>query len=201
MVSSTAVLSTSGAPVDQVQPLLESLKAIATALKADGVPFALAGSYAVYARGGARSLHDVDFVVPATALDAAKDSLQAHGFRVEEPPEDWLIKVYRDGIFIDLIHTLSFGEVTEELLARGDEIRVESVLMPVLGATDLLKSKLIALSEHACDLEPSLAVARSLREQVDVAELVEATRGHPYAEAALFLFRKLDIFGGLEDVR
>ena len=188
-------------PVTQVQPLLEALKAIAACLKADRVPFALAGSYAVYARGGTHSLHDVDFVVPAEAIPAATSALQRCGFRVEQPPEDWLIKAHRDGVCIDVIHYLSSGEVTAELLGRTDEMPVESVIMPVLSATDLLIGKIVALSEHSCDLEPVLAVARSLREQIDVAAVRKASRGHPYAEAALFLIRKLEILPGLEDVR
>jgi hypothetical protein len=201
MVSSTAVTSTSAAPVDHVQPLLEALKAIAACLKADGVPFALAGSYAVYARGGPRSLHDVDFVVPPEAIPAATSALERREFRVEQPPEDWLVKVYRGDVCIDIIHCLSSGEVTPQLLARADDIPVESVVMPVLSATDLLIGKLVSLSEHSCDLEPALAVARSLREQIDVPTVRSASQGHPYAEAALFLIRKLGILPNLEDVR
>jgi predicted nucleotidyltransferase len=201
MVSSTAVTSTPPAPIGPIQPLLEALKAIAACLKADGVPFALAGSYAVYARGGARSLHDVDFVVPLESIPAARSALERRGFRVEQPPEDWLVKVYQDDLCVDVIHCLSSGEVTAELLARADELPVESVIMPVLSATDLLNGKLLALSEHSCDLEPVLAVARSLREQIDVATVRAVCQGHPYAEAALFLIRKLEILPGLEDVR
>jgi hypothetical protein len=201
MVSSTAVTSVSGTPLNQIQPLLEALKAIAACLKADGVPFALAGSYAVYARGGARSLHDVDFVVPLEAIPAATSALQRRGFRVEQPPEDWLVKAYRDDVCIDIIHRMSSGEVSPELLARASELPVESVTMPVLSATDLLTGKLISLSEHSCDLEPVLAVARSLREQIDVDTVRSASRGHPYAQAALFLIRKLEILPDLEDVR
>jgi putative nucleotidyltransferase-like protein len=201
MVSSTAVTSTADTPNGQIQPLLEALKAIAAAFKADRVPFALAGSYAVYARGGARSLHDVDFVVPAEAIAAATSSLERRSFQVEQPPEDWLIKVYVGDVCIDVIHCLSSGQVTPELLARASELPVESVIMPVLSATDLLIGKLMALSEHSCDLEPVLAVARSLREQIDVATVRGACQGHPYAEAALFLIRKLEVLPDLEEVR
>ena len=179
---------------EDLRPMLEALKEIAAALKADGVPFALAGSYAVYARGGARSLHDVDFVVPAGAIPAATSSLERRGFRIEQPPEDWLVKAYSGGdLAVDVIHQLAHGPVDDAMLARADELRVESVLMPVLAATDLLVAKLRALAEHACDLEPVLAVARTLREQVDVAEVDAACDGHPYAEAAMFLVRRLGI--------
>jgi hypothetical protein len=178
---------------EDLQPLLEALKSIAAALKADGVPFALAGSYAVYARGGARSLHDVDFVVPGDAVPAAVAALEHRGFRIMQPPEDWLVKAYVGDLCIDLIHTLAHGPVDAAMLGRAEELRVESVLMPVLSATDLLVAKLRALWEHSCDLEPVLAVARTLREQIRMATVDAACAGHPYAEAGLFLIRRLGI--------
>jgi hypothetical protein len=197
MTSSHAV----GNHADEVQPLLEALKTIAASLKADGVPFALAGSYAVYARGGARSLHDVDFVVLQHSVAAVTSSLESRGLKVIQPPEDWLIKAYHDGVCIDVIHTLAAGPVDQAMLDRADEMPVESVRMPVLSATDLLIGKLRALSEHACNLEPVLAVARTLREQLDQPTVLDATRGHPYAEAAMFLIWRLGILPEVTDTK
>jgi hypothetical protein len=184
---------------EQVQPLLEALKAVAAALKADGVPFALAGGLAVYARGGKDSRHDVDFVVPGTDIAAAKDSLERRGMHVFQPPEDWLFKVEYDGQPVDIIHRLPGGPVDDELLHRAQDLSVESVRMPVLSATDLLIAKLLSLSEHACDLEPVLSVMRSVREQLDLDQVVEATRDHDFAEAALYLARRLEILPGAAD--
>lgn len=176
-----------------VQPLLQALKAVASALKEDEVPFALAGSYAVYARGGKDSRHDVDFVVPVSEVPAAQDSLERHGMRVYQPPEDWLFKVEYDGQPIDMIHELAAGPVDDDLLSRASEMSVESVRMPVLSASDLLVSKLFALSEHSCDLEPVLSLMRSVREQLELERVVETVRGHDFAETALFLAGRLQI--------
>lgn len=176
-----------------VQPLLQALKAVASALKEDEVPFALAGSYAVYARGGKDSRHDVDFVVLPSDVPRAKECLEQHGLKVFQPPEDWLFKAEYDGEPVDLIHELSSGPVDEELLERATHMTVESVEMPVMAATDLLSSKLQALAEHSCDLEPVLSLMRSVREQVDIDAVVSATRGHPFAEAALYLAARLRI--------
>ena len=44
--------------------LREALKVVAVNLKESGIPFALAGGYAIWARGGPEPDHDVDFVVP-----------------------------------------------------------------------------------------------------------------------------------------
>jgi hypothetical protein len=183
-----------------VQPgtLLAALKAVAAALKADEVPFALAGGFAVYARGGHPSLHDVDFVVPPTSIQAARSALESRGWEIVQPPEDWLIKVWVEGHCVDIIHRLTGLEVDQDLLGRAEVISVESIPMPVLAATDLVGSKLLALSEHHCDLEPLLGVMRSLREQIDLAALDAACKGHPFAEAGIFLGQRLGI---LEEAR
>jgi hypothetical protein len=94
---------------------------------------------------------------------------------------------------VDLIHELTMGKVDDELLSRADEMTVDSVVMPVLSATDLLVAKLLSLHEHYCNLEPTLAVMRSLREQLDVGLIDEACTGRPFAEATLYLARRLGI--------
>ena len=189
---------------EPVQPgtLLAALKAVAAALKADEVPFALAGGFAVYARGGHPSLHDVDFVVPVESIPAARTAFEKRDWEITQPPEDWLVKVWVEGHCVDIIHRLSGLDVDRELLARTDEMAVESIRMPVLAANDLLLSKLMALQEHHCDLEPLLALMRSLREQIDLDTLSRACAGHPFAEAALFLGQRLGILssGGEGDI-
>ena len=55
--------------------LREALKTVAVALKEGslnkGAPFALAGSYALWARGGPEPDHDVDFMVAEQDAPAA----------------------------------------------------------------------------------------------------------------------------------
>ena len=53
---------------DEQASLREALKRVAVTLKQAEVPFALAGGYAAWARGGPEPDHDVDFVV--TEADA-----------------------------------------------------------------------------------------------------------------------------------
>ena len=53
--------------------------------------------------------------------------------------------------------------------------------MAVLGADDLLTTKLLALTEHNLDYSPLLEYARSLREQIDWASLRARTDGSPFA--------------------
>jgi hypothetical protein len=75
-------------------PLRGALKHSVSALKADGIPFALGGGYALWVHGGPEPSHDVDLVVAEADVELAANSLVAAGLQVERPPEDWLFKAY-----------------------------------------------------------------------------------------------------------
>jgi hypothetical protein len=63
----------------------------------------------------------------------------------------------------------------------------------VMALEDVMTSKLLALGEHALDLESSLRIARSLREQVDWSEVRARTAQSPYARAFLYLIEELGV--------
>lgn len=174
----------------------DTLKRVVAAFKPAGVPFALAGGYAVWARGGVESTHDVDFIVDAQRVVAAAALLEEHDFTAVDCPEDWLMKVGRSGVVVDLIHRLPIGEVDATMLARCDEVSVDSVRMPVLPATDLLLCRLLALGEHACDFAPVLGFARSLREQVDWDVVRRESKASPFARAFLTMLTDLEVVPG-----
>jgi hypothetical protein len=178
------------------QELRSALKRVATTLKAAGIPFALTGGYASWARGGPEPVHDVDFVLVEEDVPAALRALADAGLRVVDPPEDWLAKVYDGDSLVDLIFRPADRPVTREQLARADELRVDSVLMPVQRATDIIASKALALNEHYCDLGRLFPHARALREQVDWPALRRQVADWPYARAFLGLCDDLGISPG-----
>lgn len=182
--------------VDEAQQnLREALKRVAVALKESGIPFALIGGYAVWVRGGPEPDHDVDFVVSDADAAKAADVLADKGFRVEQPPEDWLFKVYTDDSTVDVIFRDSGVPAERAVVEDADEIEVLSVEMPVLSATELLVQKMNAMDEHFCDFAKMLPVARSLREQVDWERARAKTAGNDFALAFLFLLDRLRIIG------
>jgi hypothetical protein len=183
-------------PDQEDSALRRALKQSASALKRDGVPFALGGGYALWVYGGPEPEHDVDMVVPARAVPAAVDSLSAAGFEIERPPEDWLFKAYLDGELVDVLHKLSGVEVDDALIDAAAELELLGIRIPVLQPTPIATAKLIALSEHYCDFAALLPAFRAVREQLDWAALAEASEGHPFAEAFLFLLRRLEIAPG-----
>ena len=182
------------APAPDSEPdLREALKRVAVALKKAEVPFALTGGYAVWARGGPESVHDVDFLIAAEDVEHVVQSLSEQGLEVVRPPEDWLVKVFTDGAMVDLIHRHSGEPAPRSVVEDADMLEVISVQMPVLSATEVLVQKLLALDEHYCDFGPMLAVVRALREQVDFDRVRKETAESPFAAAVLFLLERLDI--------
>lgn len=180
-------------PDETRQELREALKLVAGILKETEIPFALAGGYALWARGGPEPEHDVDFVVAEQDRQDAAVALSEHGLQVVQPPEDWLFKVYVDDAMVDVLFRTNSEPLTRELLAQADRLEVESVLMPVLPATTLVEQKLNALEEHACDFAQLLPAVRAVREQVGWDAVRRNTAANPYARAFLFLLERLDV--------
>jgi hypothetical protein len=175
------------------EALREALKRVAVALKQAGVPFALTGGYAVWARGGPEPDHDVDFLIAAEDAEQAAECLEAQGIEVVHPPEDWLFKATSDGAMVDLIHRHSGGPAGRSTVEDADVLEVLSVEMPVLSATEVVVQKMLALDEHYCDFGAMIPVVRALREQVDFARVREETGSSPFAEALLFLLERLGV--------
>jgi hypothetical protein len=169
------------------------MKKAAAALREADVPFVLAGGLAAWARGGSGSDHDVDFLVKPADAERAADVLAEAGFRIEHPPEGWLIKAYDGDVLVDLIFEPTTGPVTEELIERGEDREVLATPMRVMALEDVMVTKLLALGETHLDLEGPLGIARPLREQIDWDEVRRRTDGSPYARAFFALVEELGV--------
>jgi hypothetical protein len=177
---------------DEVRDLL---KRTAVALKQEGVPFALCGGYAAWARGAPEPDHDADFLVPQAEAERAAKALTDAGLTVVDPPEDWLTKVAGEHAFVDVLWRTCGTPVEVDLVERAETMPVLSVEMPVLGATDIVVTKLLALEEHYCDLGRLLPVARALREQVDWDRVRRDVAGNDFAVVFLVLLERLSVIG------
>jgi hypothetical protein len=175
------------------EDLLEAMKRGAAALRDAGIPFMLAGGLASWARGGPPTEHDVDFMLKLTDIERASDALRAAGFRIEQPPEEWLRKAFLGDALVDLIHTPVQVPVDDEMLDRADELEVQAVLMPVMSADDLLVTKVLALDDHHADFESVLEVSRSLREQIHWDDVASRLEGSPFGRAFVVLAEGLGL--------
>lgn len=178
-----------------VDDLLDAMRRAGAVLRDADVPFALAGGQAVYARGGPETEHDVDFILREEDANRALELLGEAGFRCERPPEGWLYKVYDDKeAMIDLIYAPNNQpEAVEDILERADELEVNAITINVMGVTDVLVTKLLALKEHEVDYDGVLEVTRALREQIDWPLLRERTEGSAYAAAYFTLCEELGL--------
>ena len=80
------------------------------ALNSAGVPYVVAGAYAIYEHTGIyRKTKDLDlFFQPASVLDAAR-ALRDAGFRTRLEDEHWLAKATMGEHFVDLIYGMGNG--------------------------------------------------------------------------------------------
>jgi Nucleotidyl transferase of unknown function (DUF2204) len=175
--------------------LREVLRRAASALKARGPEFALAGGYALWVYGAPEPVHDVDFVVAEPDAEAAAETLAEAGFTIERTPEDWLFKACLDGAVIDVLHRINGVPVEADLIRSGEGRDVLAVRMPVLSPTQVLIQKLRSLHEHYCDFAPLLPTVRAIREQVDWEQVHAATADNDFAVAFLLLIDRLGITG------
>jgi hypothetical protein len=178
---------------EEFDRLVESARKAGAILRDAGVPHALAGGLAAWARGGPKTEHDADFMVRPEDADRALEALREAGMRTERPPEGWLFKAYDGDLLIDLIFTPSSGAVTDEILERAEQLEVQAMPMPVARLEDVLVTKLMALTEQEPDFGGVLEIARSLREQIDWDEVRLRTESSPFAAAFFTLAQELQI--------
>lgn len=176
--------------------LRDALKRAASALRAQGPDFALAGSYALWVFGGPEPVHDVDFVVAEPDTEKAAATLEEAGFRVERTPEDWLFKAcVEEDFVIDVLHRLNGVPVDKETILAAEEYDVLAIRMRVLPPTEVLTEKLNSLNEHHCDFGALLPGVRAVRERLDWDHIRTATADNPFAAAFLVLADRLELSG------
>ena len=173
--------------------ILRTLKTAAGALRDADVPVLLGGGLAVWARGGAKTEHDVDFFVKPEDAERAQQALEAAGLRGENPPEGWLLKAWDGNVLVDLIFDPRGGPIDDEWFERADELDVYAVTMLVASLDDVLVTKLLALTEQNLDYSSVLETARAVREQLDWDGVRARCEGSPYAKAFLVLVEELGI--------
>jgi hypothetical protein len=170
-----------------------TLKKAAAALRDADVPFLLGGSLASWARGGPQTRHDLDLMLKQSDVDRALTALTDAGMRADDPPEEWLVKVWDGDILVDLIFSPQGLPMTDEVIDRGEVLNVLAMEMRVMALEDVLITKLMAITEHSLRYETLLATARALREQIDWDRVRAATAASPFARAFFVMVEGLGV--------
>ena len=178
------------------EPLVRAvatLKRAAAAPRDAGIPCAVAGGLAEWVRGAPLGDADVDLVLTAEDLPRAVAALRNAGMEHEEPPEEWLTKAKDGEVTVDLIFHPSGIKVTPEVLARAEQLQVQSVTMPVLPLDDVFVTQLLSLSEHHLPYTDLIEAARAVREQVDWESVRRRTEDDAFARAFFTMVEGLGV--------
>jgi hypothetical protein len=178
------------APADQ---LLHTMMHVAAALRDAEVPYLLAGSFAVWARGGPPHHTDLDFAIKPEDVGRAIDVLEAAGLERRQTPEEWLAKVCEGDVQVDLIFDPAGVTIDDDVMDRGDDIEVHGMTFRVMAIDDVMTTKLFAFKEHYLDYESALEMARTMRELIDWDELRRRCAGYPYAQPFFTLAEELGV--------
>ena len=174
-------------------PILATLRKVVALLRDAGIPFQVGGSLAAWARGGPEVTNDLDLMVRPVDAERVLSLLVEAGMRAERPPEEWLLKAWDGEVLVDIIFCTVEGEVTDEQIARGEELTVTSVAMNVLRLEDMFALRLQTLNEHYLDYSALLKMARALREQVDWDAVRERVDHTPYGRAFFTMLEGLGV--------
>ena len=173
--------------------MLTTLKRTAGALRDAGVPFAVAGGMACWARGAPVRDTDVDLVLTEEDVARAVAVLEEAGMKADDPPEEWLAKVHDGDVTVDLIVRPSGLEVTRDLLDGAEDVQVHAMTMPVLTLEDVLVTQLLSMTERHMTYEGLIETARAVREQIDWESLRRRTEHDPFARAFFTIVEGLGI--------
>jgi predicted nucleotidyltransferase len=175
------------------EKLLDVMMRVAAALRDAEIPYLLAGSFGVWARGGPPHDTDLDFAVKPEDVDRAVAVLEEAGLHAKPTPEEWLRKVCDGDVVVDLIFDPAGLDVDDDVMERGDDIEVNGMTFRVMAIDDVLTTKLFAFKEHYLDYETTLESARVLREQVDWDLLRRRCENYAYAKPFFTLAEELGV--------
>ena len=123
-------------------------------LGASGIPFLLAGTYAVSAYTGiTRETKDLDIFCKAGDYPRILSHFQDLGYAVEIEDERWLGKVFKGKYFFDVIFASSNGTmpVGDPWLEHACQSEAFGIPVRIVGPTELVWSKCLIQLRHRYD--------------------------------------------------
>jgi len=171
----------------------EIYKRALAALNAAGVPYVVAGAYAIYEHTGIyRQTKDLDLFCEPGAVVRAMEVLKGAGFRTRLEQNHWLAKALDDPYFIDIIYGMGNG------LALIDEDWHRYSKPAILAATpvrvappeELLWHRLFIGERHRQDMADIAHLLLTMGHQMDWNRLLAKTGEHwPLLLAQIQIFR------------
>jgi hypothetical protein len=144
------------------------------ALHQEGVPFMLAGAFALYYHTGFwRGTKDLDVLVLPEHREQAIEAVEGAGLRdmfAEEPYDrEWIFRSRRDGVIVDLIWRMAnySDDVSPEWIARSTPAEFLGVPVRVVNPADLCWMKLFVFQRLRCDWPDIINIIRGTQGDLD----------------------------------
>lgn len=146
-----------------------------------GIPFAIAGAFALHQHTGIwRSTKDLDIFLEPQQVPEALQQLEQRGFRTEIKDPVWLAKAYCGDYFVDLITALGNAAmlVDRSWIERSEPYRLFGIQCRVLGAEEIIASKIFVTRRERFDLADVVHLIRALGKRLDWKRLQYLMTGH-----------------------
>jgi len=159
----------------------EVYKRALEALNAAGIPYVVAGAYAIYEHTGIyRKTKDLDLFFQPSAVVSAARALREAGFTTRLEDEHWLAKATHGEYFVDLIYGMGNG------IAFIDEAWTHYSHAGILAATpvriapaeELIWHRLFISERHRHDMSDIVHLILCLGDSLDWKRLVDRVGEH-----------------------
>ncbi len=150
-------------------------------LEQAGIPFAVAGAFALHQHTGIwRSTKDLDIFLEAAVAMEALQKLEERGFRTEIKDPVWLAKAYCGDYFVDLITAMGNAAllVDRSWIERSEPHEIFGIPCRVLGAEEMIASKIFVTRRERFDLADVAHLIRAVGERLDWKRLWSLMSGH-----------------------
>ena len=156
------------------------------ALNAAGIPFVVAGAYAIYEHTGIyRKTKDLDLFFEPAAVPAAARALRAAGFVTRLEDTHWLAKATIGEFFVDLIYGMGNGvaRIDEGWIRHSRPGILAAAPVRIAPAEELIWHRLFINERHRHDMSDVVHLILCLGDTLDWERLVDAD-GRELAAAA-----------------
>jgi hypothetical protein len=163
------------------------------ALNEAGVPYVVAGAYAIYEHTGIyRQTKDLDLFCEPTAVVPAMEVLKRAGFRTRLEQSHWLAKALDDPFFIDIIYGMGNGLalIDEDWYRHSKPAILAATQVRVAPPEELLWHRLFISERHRQDMADIVHLILTMGHQMDWNRLLAKTGEHwPLLLAQVQTFR------------
>jgi hypothetical protein len=170
----------------------ELYKRALRALNEGGVPYVVAGAYAIYEHTGIyRETKDLDVFVEPRHLVAAMEVLKRCGFRARLEQPHWLAKATWNGHFVDVIYGMGNGLslVDADWYRYSSPAILAATPVRVAPVEELIWGRLFVSERHRHDMADNVHLMLCIGAQLDWERLLAKTGEHwPLLLAQLHVF-------------